>query len=161
MKKWSYLVLLIKFYSTRFKVSFQCSNISLKDITFDDAMLEMLSWKPITSASFDSVMKKFTKIAFKMKPYLLEMSSDPGLQNTKTELDEIEIRRIGRQISYLTSVWGNEFLDTSVTVYAGVIHDDYTFGAGKGLHRGSSSSASHQKKASPLNQPSRIPVQGK
>jgi len=67
-------------------------------------MLEMLSRKPITSASFDSVMKKFTKIAFKMEPYLLEMSSDPGLQNTKTELDGIEIRRIGRQISYLTFV---------------------------------------------------------
>ncbi len=67
-------------------------------------MLEMLSRKPITPASFDSVMEKFTKSAFKMGSYLLEMSSDPGLQNTKTELDGVEIRRIWRQISYLTPV---------------------------------------------------------
>jgi len=43
-------------------------------------MLEMLSRKSITSASFDSVMKKFTKSAFKIRSYLLEMSSDSGLQ---------------------------------------------------------------------------------
>ncbi len=67
-------------------------------------MLEMLSRKPITPASFGSIMKKFTKSAFKMGPYLLEMSSDSRLQNTKTELDEIEIRRIERQITHLTSV---------------------------------------------------------
>ncbi len=67
-------------------------------------MLEMLSRKPITPASFDSVMEKFTKSAFKMGSYLLEMSSDSGLQNTKTELDRIEIRRIGRQITHLTFV---------------------------------------------------------
>ncbi len=95
--------LLIKIYSTSFKISFQGFNISFKDIIFD-AMLEMLSRKPITSASFDSVMEKFTKSAFKMGPYLLEMSSDPGLQNTKTELDGIEVRRVWWQISYLTPV---------------------------------------------------------
>ncbi len=85
--------LLIKIYSTSFKISFQGSNISFKYIIFD-AMLEMLSRKPITPASFDSVMKKFTKSAFKMESYLLEMSSDPDLQNAKTELDEIEVRRV-------------------------------------------------------------------
>ncbi len=46
--------------------------------------------------------------------------------STKTELDEIEVWRVWWQISYLTLVWDNEFLDTSVTVYADVIHDDYT-----------------------------------
>ncbi len=60
------------------------------------------------------------------------MSSDPGLQNAKTELDEVEIWRIWRQIPYLTFVWDNEFLDTSVTVYAGVIHDDHTLRGRKG-----------------------------
>ncbi len=70
--------LLIKIYSTRFKISFQGSNISFKDITFD-AMLEMLSRKPITPASFDSVTEKFTKSAFKMRSYFLEMSSDSDL----------------------------------------------------------------------------------
>ncbi len=124
--------LLIKFYSTRFKISFQGSNISLKDITSGGAMLEMLSRKPITPASFDSVMEKFTKSAFKMGPYLLEMSSDPGLQNTKTELDGIEIRRIGRQITHLTSVWGDEFFYSTVAMNTRVIHDDYTLRGRKG-----------------------------
>ncbi len=50
-------------------------------------MLEILSRKPITPASFDSVTEKFIKSAFKMRSYLLEMLSDPDLQNTKTELD--------------------------------------------------------------------------
>jgi len=118
--------LLFKIYSTSFKVSFQGSNISFKDIIFGDAMLEMLSRKPITSASFDSVMEKFTKSAFKMRPYLLEMSSDSDLQNTKTELDEIEIRRIGRQITHLTSVSGDEFFDSTIAMNTRVIHDDYT-----------------------------------
>jgi len=95
--------LLIKIYSISFKISFQGFNISFKDIIFD-AMLEMLSRKPITSASFDSVMEKFIKSAFKMGSYLLEMSSDSDLQNTKTELDEIEVRRVRWQISYLTLV---------------------------------------------------------
>ena len=95
--------LLIKFYSISFKISFQGFDISFKDITFD-AMLEMLSRKPITPASFDSVMKKFTKSAFKMGSYLLEMSSDPGLQHTETELNGIEVRRVWWQISYLTPV---------------------------------------------------------
>ncbi len=42
-------------------------------------MLEMLSRKPITPASFDSVTEKFTKSAFKMRSYFLEMSSDSDL----------------------------------------------------------------------------------
>ena len=117
--------LLIKIYSTRFKISFQGSNISFKDI-IPDAMLEMLLWKPVTATSCYCIVQKITKSAFEMRSYLLEMSSDPGLQHTETELDEIEIRRIWRQISYFTSVWGNEFFDTSITVYAGVIHDDHT-----------------------------------
>ncbi len=54
------------------------------------------------------------------------MFFDSDFQNIKTELDEIEIQRIWRQILYLTFVWDNEFLDMSVTVYADVIHDDYT-----------------------------------
>ncbi len=57
-------------------------------------MLEMLSRKSITPASFDSVMKKFIKSAFKMRSYLLEMSSDSDLQHTETELNEIEVRRV-------------------------------------------------------------------
>jgi len=70
--------LLIKFYSISFKISFQGFNISFKDIT-SGAMLKMLSRKSITPASFDSVMEKFIKSAFKMGPYLLEMSFDSGL----------------------------------------------------------------------------------
>ncbi len=95
--------LLIKIYSTSFKISFQGSNISFKDIT-PGAMLEMLLWKPVTATSCYCIVQKFTKSAFEMGSYLLEMSSDPGLQNTKTELDGVEIRRIWRQISYLTPV---------------------------------------------------------
>ncbi len=67
-------------------------------------MLEMLLWKPVTATSCYCIVQKFTKSAFEMGSYLLEMSSDPGLQNTKTELDGVEIRRIWRQISYLTPV---------------------------------------------------------
>ena len=39
-------------------------------------------------------------------------------------------------------------------MYADIIHDDYTFEVEKRLHRDSSSSASHQKKVSSLNQSS-------
>ncbi len=92
-------------------------------------MLEMLLWKPVTATSCYCIVQKFTKSAFEMR---LEMSSDPGLQHTETKLNEVEFRGVWWQISYLTPVWGNEFLDTSVTVYAGVIHDDYTLRGRKG-----------------------------
>jgi len=42
--------------------------------------------------------------ALEAESYFMKVSSDSDLQNTKTELDGIEIRRIWRQISYFTPV---------------------------------------------------------
>ncbi len=67
-------------------------------------MLEMLLWKPITATSYYYIVQKFTKSAFEMGSYLLEMSSDPGLQHTETKLNGVEVRRVWWQISYLTPV---------------------------------------------------------
>ncbi len=117
--------LLIKIYSISFKISFQDFNISFKNIIFN-IMLEMLLWKFVTATSCYCIVQKFIKSVFEMRLYFLEMFFDSDFQNIKTELDEIEIQRIWRQILYLTFVWDNEFLDMSVTVYADVIHDDYT-----------------------------------
>ncbi len=89
-------------------------------------MLEMLSWKSITATSSYCIVQKLIKSVFEMKSYLLEMSSDSDLQHIETELNEIEVQRVWWQISYLTLMWDNEFLDTSITMYADIIHDDDT-----------------------------------
>ncbi len=47
-------------------------------------------------------MQELIEGALEAEPYFMKVSSDPGLQNTKTELNEI------------------------VTVYADIIHDDHT-----------------------------------
>ncbi len=64
---------------------------------------------------------------------LVKVTSYPGRQYTKTELNGVEVRGIWWQIPYFTPVRGNELLDTSVTVYAGVIHDDHTSSCWKGV----------------------------
>ncbi len=93
----------IEIYVTRFQFPFQRFDIRLKYIT-TGAMLEMLLWKPVTATSCYCIVQKFTKSAFEMRSYLLEMSSDPGLQHTETELNGVEVRRVWWQISYLTFV---------------------------------------------------------
>ncbi len=69
-------------------------------------------------------MQKLIEEAFKAKSYFMKVSFDSDLQNIKIKLDEIEIQWIWRQILYLTLVWDNEFLNTSITMYADIIHDD-------------------------------------
>ncbi len=115
----------IEIYVTHFQFSFQRFDIHLKYIIID-VMLEMLSWKSITATSSYCIMQKLIEEAFKVESYFMKVSSDSDLQNTKTELDEIEIQRIWRQISYFTLMWDNEFLDMSITMYADIIHDDHT-----------------------------------
>jgi len=115
----------IEIYVTRFQFSFQRFDIHLKYIIID-AMLEMLSWKLITTTSSYCIVQKLIEEALETESYFMKVSSDSDLQNIKTELDEIEIRRIWRQILYFTLVWDNEFLNMSITVYADVIHDDHT-----------------------------------
>ncbi len=115
----------IKIYATHFQFSFQRFDIHLKYIIID-AMLEMLSWKSITVTSSYCIVQKLIEEALEAESYFMKMSSDSDLQNTKTELDEIKIRWIWRQISYFTLVQDNEFLDMSITMYADVIHDDHT-----------------------------------
>ena len=115
----------IEIYVTHFQFSFQRFDIHLKYIIID-AMLEMLSWKLITTTSSYCIVQKLIEEALETESYFMKVSSDSDLQNTKTELDEIEIQRIWRQISYFTLMWDNEFLDMSITVYADVIHDGHT-----------------------------------
>ena len=115
----------IEIYVTRLQFSFQRFDIRLKYIS-TGAMLEMLHWKPVTATSSYCIVQELTEEALEAESYFMKVPSDSGLQNTKTELDGVEIRRIWRQISYFTLVWDNEFLDTSITVYADVIHDDHT-----------------------------------
>ncbi len=55
----------------------------------------------------------------------LKMSSDSNFQHTETEFNEVEVWKVWWQISYFTFMWDNEFLNTSITMYADVIHDDY------------------------------------
>ena len=57
-------------------------------------MLEMLPWKSVTATSSYCIVQKLTKSAFEMGSYLLEMSSDSGLQHTETEFNGIEVRRV-------------------------------------------------------------------
>ena len=121
----------IEIYVTRFQFPFQRFDIRLKYIIID-AMLEMLPWKPVTATSSYCIVQELIEEALEAESYFMKVPSDSDLQNTKTELDEVEIRRIWRQISYFTLVWDNEFLDTSITVYAGVIHDDHTSRSRKG-----------------------------
>ncbi len=152
--------LLIKIYSTSFKISFQGFNISFKDIIFD-AMLEMLSRKPITSASFDSVMENSPKVPSKWghissKCRLIQVFKTLKLSSMGLKFGEYGGR-------YRTS-HPCEVMSSSIRALQCMLALSMMitlFGAGKGLHRGSNSSASHRKKASPLNQPSRIPVQGR
>ncbi len=127
MKLFRSSTLLISFeiYITRLQFALQRPNIRLKDI-FIDAMLEMLLWKPVTATSSYCIVQKLIEEALEARPYLMKVPSDSGLQHTETELNEVEVRRVWWQISYLTPVWDNEFLDTSITVYADVIHDDHT-----------------------------------
>ncbi len=54
------------------------------------------------------------------------MFSDSNFQHTETEFNEVEVWKVWWQISYFTFMWDNEFLNTSVTMYVDVIHDDYT-----------------------------------
>ena len=115
----------IEIYVTHFQFSFQRFDIHLKYIIIN-VMLEMLSWKSITATFSYCIVQKLIKEVLEAESYFIKVSSDSNLQNTKTELDEIEIRWIWRQISYLTLVWDNEFLNISITVYADVIHDDHT-----------------------------------
>jgi len=101
MKLFRSSTLLISFeiYITRLQFALQRPNIRLKYI-ITDAMLEMLPWKPVTATSSYCIVQELTEA----EPYFMKVPSDPGLQNTKTELDGVEIRRIWRQISYLTPV---------------------------------------------------------
>jgi len=94
---------LTEIYITRLQFALQRPNIRLKYI-ITDAMLEMLPWKPVTATSSYCIVQELTEGALEAEPYFMKVPSDPGLQNTKTELDGIEIRRIWRQISYLTPV---------------------------------------------------------
>ncbi len=83
----------IKIYATRFQFSFQRFDISLKYIIID-AMLEMLLWKPVTATSSYCIVQKLIEEALEAELYFMKVPSDPGLQNTETEFNEIEIRRI-------------------------------------------------------------------
>ncbi len=105
MKLFRSSTLLISFeiYITRLQFALQRPNIRLKDI-ITGAMLEMLPWKPVTATSSYCIVQKLIEEALEAGPYFMKVPSDPGLQNTKTELDGVEIRRIRRQISYLTPV---------------------------------------------------------
>jgi len=78
--------LLIKIYGTSFKLSFQGFDIRLQYIT-TGAMLEMLPWKPVTATSSYCIVQELTEGALEAGPYFMKVPSDPGLQNTKTELD--------------------------------------------------------------------------
>ncbi len=93
----------IEIYVTRFQFPFQRFDIRLKYIT-TGAMLEMLPWKPVTATSSYCIVQELTEGALEAEPYFMKVPSDSGLQNTKTELDGVEIRRIWRQISYFTPV---------------------------------------------------------
>ncbi len=66
----------VKFLISYLQFSFQSFDISLKNVAW---MLEVLPRISITFASFNSVMKKVIKGAFKMGPYLVKMSTNPGL----------------------------------------------------------------------------------
>ena len=105
MKLFRSSTLLISFeiYITRLQFALQRPNIRLKDI-ITGAMLEMLPWKPVTATSSYCIVQELIEGALEAGPYFMKVPSDPGLQNTKTELDGVEIRRIRRQISYLTPV---------------------------------------------------------
>ncbi len=83
----------IKIYATHFQFSFQCFDIYLKYIIIN-VMLKMLSWKLITATSDYCIMQKLIEEALEAESYFMKVSSDSDLQNTKTELDEIEIQWI-------------------------------------------------------------------
>ena len=55
-----------------------------------NAMLEMLLWKSITATPSYCIVQELTEGAVEAGPYFMKVSSDPGLQNTKTELDGVE-----------------------------------------------------------------------
>ncbi len=57
-------------------------------------MLEMLSWKLITATSSYCIVQKLIKEALEAESYFMKVFFDSDLQNTKTELDEIEIQQI-------------------------------------------------------------------
>ncbi len=86
----------------------------------------MLSWKSITATSSYCIVQKLIKSIFEMKSYFLEMSFDSDLQHIETEFNEVEVQRVWWQISYLTLMWNNEFLNMSITMYVNIIHDDDT-----------------------------------
>ncbi len=95
MKLFRSSTLLISFeiYITRLQFALQRPNIRLKDI-FIGAMLEMLLWKPVTATSSYCIVQKLTEGALEARPYLMKVPSDPGLQHTETELNEVEVRRV-------------------------------------------------------------------
>ncbi len=115
----------IEIYVTHFQFSFQCFDIYFKYIIIN-VMLEILSWKSITATFSYCIVQKLIKSVFEMKSYFLEMFSDSNLQHIETEFNEIEVQRVWWQILYLTLMWNNKFLNTSITMYADVIHDDDT-----------------------------------
>ena len=57
-------------------------------------MLEMLLLKPVTATSCYCIVQKVIKCPIKVRSYLVEMTPYPGLQYTKTELNEVEVRGI-------------------------------------------------------------------
>jgi hypothetical protein len=54
----------------------------------------------------------------------MEVPPNPGLQDTPRELNRVQIRRIGKQILYLTALRENGFFDSRVTMRTRVIHDN-------------------------------------
>ncbi len=56
----------------------------------------------------------------------MKVFSDSDLQNIKTELNEIEIQWIWRQIIHFTFMWNDEFFYSIIAMNVYVIHDDYT-----------------------------------
>ncbi len=89
-------------------------------------MLEMLSWKSITATSSYCIVQKLIEEALEAESYFMKVSSDLNLQNIKTELDEIKIRWIWRQITHLTFMKDDEFFYSTIAMNACIIHDDYT-----------------------------------
>ncbi len=80
-----------KIYVSRLsQLPLQRSDIRFKDI-FIDAMLGMLLWNPVTAASSYCIVQELIEGALEARPYLMKVPSDPGLQHTETELDEIEV----------------------------------------------------------------------
>ncbi len=134
-------------------------------------MLEMLSWKSITATSSYCIVQKLIEEALEAESYFMKVSSDLNLQNIKTELDEIKIRWIWRQITHLTFMKDDEFFYSTIAMNACIIRllqwmlvlfmMITLLEIKKKLHKDSSSSANYQKKVLLLNQSSRILIQSK